>query len=101
MSLSFYEATRPYMMPNGGVLGPGEIAGFDPTNPANAVAIANGTLVSSSAPVPPTPVSPVRVQFKATTMVGGVPPLYDVGDIAGFPPAVSAALIAAGLAVSN
>jgi hypothetical protein len=101
MALSFFEASKPYMMPGGGTLGTGEIAGLDPTNPANAVAIANGTLVASGAPGVVTPVAPVRVQFKTAMMVGGSPPLYDVGDIAGFPPAGSAALIAAGLAIAN
>jgi hypothetical protein len=99
MSTVFVEFSKPYMMPGGGVAGTGEIASLDPATAATL--IASGIAVSSSAPVPPTPVSPVRVKMTATTMVGGSPPLYDVGEIASFPPAISAALIAQGLAVSN
>jgi hypothetical protein len=101
MSTAFYEATKPYVMPNGGVLNTGEIASLDPANAVNQTAISNGTLVSSSAPVPPTPASPVRVKLVATAMVNNSPPLFNAGEIATFPAAVSAALIAAGLAVSN
>jgi hypothetical protein len=102
MSLSYYEASKqPYMMPNGGMLGTGEIAGLDPTNAANAAAIASGILVSSGAPSAPSAPAVQRVKFVATTMVDNSPPLYDAGDIAGFPAAVAAQLIAAGLAVSN
>ena len=38
MALSYFEANRPYVMPNGGVANTGEIVGLDPTNPANASA---------------------------------------------------------------
>jgi hypothetical protein len=101
MSTNFYEATKPYVMPGGGVLNTGEIASLDPTNAANAVAIANGTVVASSAPAAPTPPATQRVKFVATTMVNNSPPLYDAGDIATFLAPISAQLIAAGLAVSN
>jgi hypothetical protein len=102
MTLAFYEATtKPYMMPGGGQLNVGEIAGLDPQNPANAAAIANGTVVSSGAPPAFTPLPTQRVKFVATTMVQNSPPLYDVGDVATFLAPISAALIAAGLAVSN
>ena len=77
----------------------GEIAGFDPVTAASL--IASGVAVSSSAPTAPTPPAPVLVKFTAATMVGGSPPLYDVGEVAGFPPAISAALVAQGLAVLN
>jgi hypothetical protein len=101
MSTGFYEATKPYMMPNGGVLDTGEIASLDPANAANQTAISNGTVVSSGAP--PAFVSPAmtRIKFVATTMVQGSPPLFNAGEIATFPAAISAQLIAAGLAVSN
>jgi hypothetical protein len=104
MSTAFFEATKPYIMPGGGVLGTGEIAGLDPTNAANMAAIASGTLVSSGAP--PAYVAPVmtRVQFTGKTgpvMVNNSPPLYQAAEIATFPAAVAAALIAQGLAVAN
>jgi hypothetical protein len=99
MSTTFVEFQKPFMMPGGGMAGSGEQVGFDPVTAASL--IANGVAVSSSAPVPPTPVAPVRVKFTTTTMVGGSPPIFNAGEIAGFPPAISAALIAQGLAVSN
>jgi hypothetical protein len=45
-----------------------------------------------------------RIQFTGKTgavMVNGAPPLYNAGEIGKFPAAVSAALIAQGLAVLN
>jgi hypothetical protein len=96
---TFVEFSKPTMMPGGGVANTGEIIGFDPVTAASL--IASGVAVSSSAPVPPTPVAPVRVKFTETTMVANSPPLYGVGEIATFPAAISAQLIAAGLAVSN
>lgn len=102
MALSFFEANRPYVMPNGGVLNTGEIAGLDPTVPANASAIAAGILVASGAPPAFVPLPTTRVKIVATqVMVNGVPPLYGNGEIVTFPAAVSAQLIAAGLAVAN
>jgi hypothetical protein len=96
---TFVEFTKPYMAPAGGMIGSGEIVGFDPLTAANL--IATGVAVSSSAPGVVTPISPVRVKFTATTMVGNSPPLYDVGEVASFPPAISAALVAQGVAVLN
>ena len=101
MTLAFYEATKPYMMPNGGMMDTGEITSLDPVNPANAVAIASGVLVSSGAPSAPSAAATQRVKFVATTMVNGSPPLYDAGDVATFLAPISTQLIAAGLAVSN
>jgi hypothetical protein len=101
MTTAFFEASKPYVMPSGGVLDTGEIASLDPTNAANMVAIANGTVVASSAPPAYVAPSLTRVKFVATTMVANSPPLYNAGDVATFPAAVSAALIAQGLAVSN
>jgi hypothetical protein len=77
----------------------GEIVGFDPVTAASL--IASGAAVSSSAPGAVTPVAPTRVKFTATTMVGNSPPLFNAGEIASFPPAISAALVAQGLAVLN
>jgi hypothetical protein len=87
------------MMPGGGMAGSGENIGFDPVTAANF--IASGVAVSGSAPGAPTPPATQRVKFVATTMVNNSPPLYDAGDIATFPAAVSAALVAQGLAVLN
>jgi DhnA family fructose-bisphosphate aldolase class Ia len=101
MTTAFFEASKPYVMPNGGVLDTGEIASLDPTNAANMVAIANGIVVSSSAPSAPSAPAMTRIKFTATTMVANSPPLFDAGDVATFPSAISAQLIAAGLAVSN
>jgi hypothetical protein len=99
MSTVFVEFSKPYMMPGGGMAGTGEIASLDPATAATL--IANGTAVSSSAPSAPTPPATTRVKFTETTMVANSPPLYNAGEIATFPAAVAAALIAAGLAVSN
>jgi hypothetical protein len=87
------------MAPGGGVMGTGEIVGFDAATAASL--IASGVAVSSSAPGAPTPPSLTRIKFVATTMVAGSPPLFDVGEVATFPSAISAALVAAGLAVLN
>jgi hypothetical protein len=86
-------------MPGGGVAGAGENVGFDATTAANF--IASGAAAAGSAPGAPSPPATQRVKFVATTIVNNSPPLFDAGDIATFPAAVSANLIAAGLAVSN
>jgi hypothetical protein len=99
MATTFVEFTKPFMMPGGGMAGTGESIGFDPVTAANL--IANGTAVSSSAPGAPTPPATTRVKFTATTMVANSPPLYNAGEIATFPAAISAALVAQGLAVLN
>lgn len=99
MTLAFYEATKPYMMPNGGMMDTGEITSLDPVNPANAVAIASGVLVSSGAPSAPSAAAVQRVQMKAAVTVNGV--LYNVNEIATFAAATSAQLIAANQAVTN
>jgi hypothetical protein len=96
---TFVEFTKPYMAPGGGVMNPGEIAGFDAATAASL--IPSGVAVSSSAPVPPTPPSLTRVKFTETTMVGNSPPLFDVGEVATFPSTISAALVAQGVAVLN
>jgi hypothetical protein len=87
------------MMPGGGVAGSGENIGFDPTTAANF--IANGTAVAASAPGVPTPPATTRIKFVATTMVQGSPPLFNAGEIATFPAAIFAALVAQGLAILN
>jgi hypothetical protein len=90
------------MMLTGGVAGSGENVGFDPTTAANF--IASGVAAAGSAPGAFTPLPTQRVKFTDATgsiMVGGVPPLYNPGEIATFLAPISAALIAAGLAVSN
>jgi hypothetical protein len=96
---TFVEFTKPTMMPAGGVAGTGEQVAFDAVTAASL--IASGVAVAGSAPGAPTPPATQRVKFVSTTMVNGSPPLYDVGDIATFPAAVSAALIAQGLAIAN
>jgi hypothetical protein len=96
---TFVEFTKPTMMPSGGMADSGENIGFDPTTAANF--IANGTAVAGSAPGAPTPPATTRIKFVATTMVQNSPPLFNAGEIATFPAAISAQLIAAGLAVSN
>jgi hypothetical protein len=101
MSTAFYEFTKPYMAPGGGVMNTGEIASLDPANPANQSAISSGVAVASGAPAAYVAPSMTRVKFVATTMVANSPPLYNVGDIATFLAGVSAALIASGVAVSN
>jgi hypothetical protein len=99
MSAVFLEFQKPYMAPGGGVMNTGEIASIDPVTAATL--IANGTAVSSGAPPAYVPPSLTRVKFTETTMVANSPPLYNAGEIATFPAAVSAALIAQGLAVAN
>lgn len=99
MTIAFVEFLRPYTMPGGGVAGPGEQIGFDSVTAANL--IAQGVAVSSSAPSAPSPPATTRIQFKSTMMVNNSPPLYNVGDIATFPAATSAALIASGAAIAN
>jgi hypothetical protein len=102
MSTVFVEFSKPYIAPGGGVMNTGEIASLDPVTAATL--IANGTAVSSGAP--PAYVAPVmtRVQFTGKTgpvMVNNSPPLFNAGEVATFPAAVAAALIAQGLAVLN
>jgi hypothetical protein len=99
MSTVFVEFQKPYMMPGGGMAGTGEIASLDPVTAATL--IANGTAVSSSAPSAPTPPALTRVKMTTTTMVANSPPLYNAGEIATFPAAISTALVAQGLAVLN
>jgi hypothetical protein len=99
MATTFVEFTKPTMMPSGGMAGSGENIGFDAVTAATL--IANGTAVSSSAPGAYVPPATTRVKMTTTTMVGGSPPLFNAGEIATFPAAISAALIAQGLAVSN
>jgi hypothetical protein len=89
-------------MPSGGVLDSGETASLDPVTAASLIAA--GIAASSSAPSAPTPPATTRIQFTGKTgpvMVNNSPPLFNAGEIATFPSAVSAALIAQGLAVSN
>jgi hypothetical protein len=103
MSLSFFEAVKnSYLMPTGGLLNVGEIAGLDPspTGP-NAAAIASGTVAASGAPPAFVAQPTQRVKFTAATMVQNSPPLYAPGEIATFLAPISAALIAQGLAVAN
>jgi hypothetical protein len=92
---SYMELTKNYMMPTGGTVGPGEIVGADP------VAIASGAGVPSGPPAAYVPPAVQRVKLTETQIVNNSPPLYDAGEIATFPAAVSAALIAAGLAIAN
>jgi len=99
MSTVFVEFTKPFMAPGGGVMNTGEIASLDPVTAA--ILIANGTAVSSGAPPAYVPPSLTRIKFTATTMVGNSPPLFNAGEIASFPPAISAAFVAQGLAVLN
>jgi hypothetical protein len=99
MSTVFVEFSKPYMAPGGGVMNTGEIASIDPVTAATL--IANGTAVSSGAPPAYVPPSLTRVKFVATAMVANSPPLFNAGEVATFPSAISAALIAQGLAVSN
>jgi hypothetical protein len=102
MTLAFYQAVRGnFMMPGGGQLGCGEIAGLDPSNPINAAAISAGIIVPSGAPPAYVAPSMTRIKFTETTMVNNEPPLYDAGEVAGLPSAIAAQLIAAGLAVAN
>jgi hypothetical protein len=82
---TFVEFIKPTMAPSGGMMGTGEIAGFDPVTAASL--IASGVAVSSSAPSAPTPPAMTRVKFTETAMAGGSPPLYNVGEIATFPAA--------------
>jgi hypothetical protein len=94
---TFVEFSRPFMQPP--LYNAGEQVGFDPVTAANL--IASGVAVSSSAPSAPTPPATTSVKFTEPTMAGGSPPLYNVGEIATFPAAISAALVAQGLAVLN
>jgi hypothetical protein len=91
---TFVEFTKPYMAPAGGMMGSGEIAGFDPGTAASL--IASGVAVSSSAPTVVTPPSPVLVLFHGPAKVG--PTIYENGEEAGFPAALAAALVAQGSA---
>jgi hypothetical protein len=99
MSTVFVEAVKPFTMPGGGVLNPGEIASLDPVTAASL--IASGIAVSSSAPSAPSAPAMTRVKFTETTFVNNSPPLFDASEVATFPSAVSAALIASGAAVAN
>jgi hypothetical protein len=94
MSTVFVEFTKPTMAPAGGMMGTGEIAGFDPVTAASL--IASGVAVSSSAPAVVTPPTPVLVLFHGAVKVGAV--LYNNGEEAGFPAALAAALVAQGSA---
>ena len=97
MTIAFVEFTKPYMMPAGGIAGPGEQFGFDPATAASL--IAQGVAVSSSAPSAPTPPAVTRVKIIGTVTVGAV--IYNNQEIATFLAPISAGLIAAGQAVSN
>jgi hypothetical protein len=101
MTTAFVEFSKPYVMPGGGVAVAGEIASLDPVTAA--AVIAAGIAVSSSAPSAPSAPVITRVQFtgKAGSVRVGHSPLYNAGEVAGFPAAVAAALIAAGHAVAN
>jgi hypothetical protein len=102
MSTVFVEFSKPYMMPGGGMAGTGEIASLDPVTAATL--IANGIAVSSGAPPAYVAPSMTRIQFTGKAgaiMVGGSPPIFNAGEIATFPAAISAALVAQGLAVLN
>jgi hypothetical protein len=97
---TFIETAKPTMMATGGVTSPPEIIGFDPVTAAAQIASGAGASVGSwSGPSAP---ATQRVKIVGTqVMVGGVPPIYGNGEVATFPAAISAQLIAAGLAVSN
>jgi hypothetical protein len=101
MATVFVEFSKPYIMPAGGMAVPGEIASLDPVTAA--ALIASGIAVSSGAPSAPSAPVITRVQF--TGKVGGVrvghSPVYNAGEVAGFPAAIAASLIAAGHAVAN
>lgn len=113
MTATFVEFTKPYMMPGGGVSITGENIGFDPVTAANL--IASGVAAAGSAPGAPSAPVITRVKMSVSITVGapiynpgppivfvGVSPAtYFAGDIAGFPAAIAAALIAANLAVAN
>jgi hypothetical protein len=99
MSTVFVEFSKPFISPQGGVMNTGEIASIDPVTAATL--IANGTAVSSGAPGAFVPPATTRIKFTTTTMVANSPPLYNAGEIATFPAAISAALVAQGLAVLN
>jgi hypothetical protein len=111
MTTTFVEFNRNYMLPTGGQAGTGEIIGIDSV--LAATLIANGTAVSSSAPVPPTPPVMTRVKIVASFIVAGAPiyaagvfvgvspASFDAGDITGLPAALAAAMIANGQAVPN
>jgi hypothetical protein len=97
---TFVETAKPTMMLTGGVTNPPEIIGFDPVTAAAQIASGAGASVGAWSGPPATQ----RVKFTGVTgpvMVNGVPPLYNPGEIATFLAPVSAALIAAGLAISN
>jgi hypothetical protein len=99
MSTVFVEFSKPYMMPGGGMAGTGEIASIDSV--IAATLIASGIAVSSGAPPAYVAPSLTRVKMTTTTMVANSPPLYNAGEIGTFPAAISAALVAQGLAVLN
>jgi hypothetical protein len=101
MATVFVEFKQNYVMPTGGMAGTGEIASFDPATAATLIAA--GIAVSSSAPSAPTPIVLTRVKLtgKFGDLRIGHSPLYNAGEIAGFPAAIAAALIAAGHAVAN
>ena len=88
----------------------GENIGFDPVTAASF--IATGVAVSGSAPSAPAAPATTRVKitapitvgapiYNAGVFVGVSPATFFAGDVAGFPAALSAALIASGQAVSN
>jgi hypothetical protein len=111
MTATFVEFTKPTMMPGGGLADTGENIGFDPVTAANL--IASGVAASGSAPgayVLPAltrvkivaPFIPVGAPiYSAGVFVGVSPATFFAGDITGLSTAIAAALIAAGLAVSN
>jgi hypothetical protein len=93
---TFVEFVKP-AAPLGIWYGAGEIVGFDATTAATL--IASGVAASSSAPGTITPPSLTRVKFVGPAQVG--PTIYENQEVAGFPAATAAALIAQGSAVSN
>jgi hypothetical protein len=106
MATTFLEFSRSTMMPGGGMANTGENIGFDSVAQATFIAsvLASGAAVGGSAPSAPSAPALVRVKFTGlagAVMVGNSPPLLGPGEIAGFPAAAAAALIASGAAVSN
>jgi hypothetical protein len=107
---NYMEIQKPYQQPSGGELGPGEIVGADNNAIAAGFAVSNG----ATGPAAFVPAATTRIQFTSTTripsnppayqganLICNNPPIYNVGEIGTFLSPISAALIAAGLAVSN
>lgn len=101
MATVFVLFSKPFMMPAGGMAMPGEIMSLDPATAA--ALIANGIAVASGAPSAPSAPAITRVQFtgKTGSVRIGHSPIFHPGEVAGFPSAIAAALIASGAAVAN